>query len=312
MRILLVTQYFWPEEFRVNDLAAGLLEKGHEVTVLTGVPNYPVGSFFRGYGLRGPRRESFHGARVFRVPIVPRGKSKITLLANYMSFVLSASLLGPALCRGDFEIIVVNQLSPITMAIPAILLKRVKRAPLVLWVQDLWPESLSAAGGIRWQPLLKGIERLVSFIYKHCDLIMAQSEAFFPSILALYDDSRKLRYLPNWAESTYGLLRKTDTPNSLPEGFIVMFAGNVGVAQDFGTIIAAADKLRDRQDINWVIVGDGRDLNWVRHQVEDRGLNKTVHLLGRKPVEEMPRLLVGADALLVTLKRARGLSMTVP
>src|SRR5438093_3903753 len=145
MKILIVTQYFWPESFRINDLALGLKERGHMVTVLTGMPNYPSGRFFQGYGFFGPSREEFNDLPVHRVPLIPRGKRQRRRLAlNYGSFALFASLLAPVLCRGPFDLIFVYEPSPITVGLPALVLKRLKRAPIIFWVQDLWPESLSA------------------------------------------------------------------------------------------------------------------------------------------------------------------------
>ncbi len=149
MRILIVSQYFWPENFRINDLVVGLIEKGYQVTVLTGKPNYPAGKFFLGYGFFHGNRDSYHGAEVLRVPIVPRGNGATWRLAvNFLSFVFFAGLLGPFLCRGKYDLIFVYEPSPMTVGLPALLLKKIKSAPIMFWVQDLWPESLSATGAI--------------------------------------------------------------------------------------------------------------------------------------------------------------------
>ena len=149
MNILIVTQYFWPESFRINDLALGLKQRGHEVEILTGMPNYPARKFYPGYGFFSPAEERFEGMRVVRIPLLPRGSRRNwRLAANYASFVLSAALLGPLRCRGRYDAIFVYEPSPVTVALPAILLKAIKRAPLFLWVQDLWPESLSATGSV--------------------------------------------------------------------------------------------------------------------------------------------------------------------
>ena len=182
MNILVVTQYFWPEDFRINDLAAGLVEKGHRVMVLTGIPNYPAGRFFPGYGIFKNSRQTYRGVDIVRVPLVPRGKgSKIRLFFNYLSFSLLAAIMAPFLIRGNFDLIFVYEPSPVTVGLPAIWLKKIKSAPLLFWVQDLWPESLSATGAVRSSIILKFVNKLVRFIYRRCDLILVQSRGFISS-----------------------------------------------------------------------------------------------------------------------------------
>ena len=316
MRILIVSQYFWPESFRINDLALGLTEKGYEITVLTGKPNYPAGKFFPGYGFFHGNRDSYHGAEVLRVPIVPRGNgAKWRLAVNFLSFVFFAGLLGPFLCRGKYDLIFVYEPSPMTVGLPALLLKKIKSAPIMFWVQDLWPESLSATGAVRSKVVLKLVERLVRFIYKNCDLILAQSRAFFAPIERLGISRERILYFPNTAEGLYRPVSAEHTmPEhaSMPDGFRVMFAGNIGKAQDFETILAAAERLKAYPDIHWVILGDGRMFSWVKDQVAVRQLRKTVHLLGRQPVDSMPRYFSLADVMLVTLKKEPIFSMTIP
>lgn len=316
MKILIVTQYFWPENFRINDLALGLLESGHEVTVLTGIPNYPVGQFFPGYGWFRKRREDFSGVNVIRVPLIPRGHGGgLRLTLNYLSFVLFASLLGPVLCRGRFDLIFVYEPSPITVGLPAIVLKKLKRAPVMFWVLDLWPESLAATGAVTSPRVLNGVRRLVHFIYRHCDRVLVQSRAFVEPVVQAGAARGKILYFPNWAESLFQS-RNTDEAvigaDMFPQGFRVMFAGNVGVAQDFPTILAAAELLRAETDIHWLIVGDGRMLAWVQEEVERRALTQTVHLLGQHPLELMPQFFDQADVMLVTLKREVIFSLTIP
>ncbi len=316
MRILIVSQYFWPEAFRINDLALGLHERGHAVTVLTGMPNYPGGEFFPGYGLSGPTRQDYHGIEVVRVPLLPRGNGNGPRLAiNYLSFAASASLLGPLRCRGQFDLIFVYEPSPITVGIPALLLKRLKGAPVMFWVQDLWPESLSATGAVRSPMILGMVERLVRFIYQSSDLLLVQAEGFVPRVEKVGANPRRVRYFPNWAEGLYQPVElETDAPerNELPNGFRVLFAGNVGAAQDFPTILAAAERLRGYNDIQWIILGDGRMYDWVKTQVANRNLSSTVHLFGSRPVESMPRYFSLADALLVTLRRDPIFALTIP
>ena len=316
MRVLVVSQYFWPESFRVNDLTDGLVERGHEVTVLTGKPNYPGGSFFSGYGLLRPVRERYGKAGVLRVPLVPRGSGRGARLAlNYLSFALFASLLGPLLCRGRFDLIFVYEPSPITVGIPAIVMKKIKGAPIMFWVQDIWPEVLSATGAVRSERILGWVTRVVRYIYRHCDRVLVQSEGFAPRVEAVGARPTDVFYLPNWAEALYEPVElEDDAPErgEMPEGFRVMFAGNVGAAQSFETILGAAEKLKGYPEIQWVILGDGRRRPWVERRVSEFGIEDRFHLLGRRPVETMPRYLSLADALLVTLNKDPVLSLTIP
>lgn len=311
MRILIVTQYFWPENFRTNDLAMGLLERGHQVTVLTGIPNYPTGSFFPGYGLFANLRQDYHGAKIIRVPLLPRGKGRgIQLALNYLSFALILSVLAPFLCRGRHDVIFVCQLSPVTVGLPALILKKLKKLPIIFWILDLWPESLIATGAVRSETALRLVEKLVGFIYRGCDRILVASRGFVSSINAKGITGDRISYFPNWCEPEYGATHPL--PVALPAGFRVMFAGNVGVAQDFETILSAAEKVKPFRDIHWIIVGDGRRLEWVREEVARRGLAGTLHLLGRYPPEAMAGFFAQADVMLVTLKRDPLFALTVP
>ena len=316
MKILIVSQYFWPENFRINDLAIGLQEKGHHVTVLTGQPNYPTGKFFPGYGFWKKRREDYQGIDVRRVPLVARGNGGAwRLMGNYFSFALFACLLGPVMCRGKVDRILVYEPSPITVGLPALLLKKVKRAPLFFWVQDLWPDSLSATGAIRSAWILKLVEYLVRVIYCGCDRILVQSRAFCLPIVNLGITPDRILYFPNSAEKLYHpvvLQPNAKEHTQMPNGFRVMFAGNIGKAQDFETILGAAEHTQSHPDIHWVILGDGRMFSWVGDQVKRRGLTKTVHLLGRHPVEAMPRYFSLANVMLVTLRRDPIFALTIP
>jgi|ERR1017187_2444409 glycosyltransferase involved in cell wall biosynthesis len=316
MRVLIVSQYFWPENFRINDLAVGLVERGHEVTVLTGIPNYPEGRFFTGYGLFKRTREEYQGVRIRRVALVPRGNgSGIQLVLNYLSFALSAIVLSPFRCRGQFDLILVYEVSPVTVGLPALFLKRLKHVPILFWVLDLWPESLSATGAVRSARVLSQLDKLVRFIYWRCDKIVVASKGFLPSITAKGIAVERTGYFPNWYEPEYRTQPADDhvtTSWGLPAGFRVMFAGNIGVAQDFGTILSAAEMLKPYPDIFWVIVGDGRRYEWVKEQVQLRGLGERVLLLGRHPPEAMFGYFSQADTMLVTLKRDPAFALTVP
>lgn len=315
MRVLIVSQYFWPESFRINDLALGLRERGHDVVVLTGVPNYPGGAAFDGYGTF-PKREVYEGVDVVRVPMITRGRSRgLRLPINYASFAASASLLGPMRVKGDFDAVFVFEPSPITVGLPAIVMSRVKSAPILFWVQDLWPETLTAAGAVKSPWVLRQVDRLVRFIYKRCARVLVQSRAFQPHVESQGVPPERIEYFPNWAEGIFEPVDlEPDAPEhaELPEGFRILFAGNIGVSQSFETILEAAELTRDVPEIQWCILGDGREKDRVAAEINSRRLDDTVHLLGRRPVETMPRYYAAADALLCTLKRDPVFAMTIP
>lgn len=316
MKVLIVSHYFWPEQFRINDLALALKERGLEVTVLTGVPNYPSGKMFPGYSWWSKRHDNMQGVPVFRVPLFLRRESKGWQLAlNFLSYVASACLLAPWYFRRQgFDVIFVYEPSPFTIGIPAILLRWLKGAPILFWVQDLWPESLSATGAVKSPWLLSAVGSVVKWIYRRCDRILLQSQGFVEPAVKAGAERNRIDYFPNWAESLY---QPVDLPDDAPErkevpgdGFVAMFAGNLGAAQSLDTILDAVEILKEEL-IHWVFLGDGRRRSWMQEQIEARQL-KRVHLLGSRPVETMPAYFSLADALLVTLRADPVMSTTIP
>lgn len=315
MRLLVVTQYFWPENFRINDLVSELVSRGHQVTVLTGHPNYPAGEFFSEFLAAPDDFNQYAGAEVVRVRHTARGKGGVRLMLNYLTFALSATCGGLWKLRGrDFDAIFCYEPSPITVGLPAAALRAVKKAPLAFWVLDLWPETLHAIGVIKSPALLRAVGKLVSFVYNRCDVILAQSRAFVPNIVKYAGPSARVEYFPSWAESVFDMTEVVPAAEMERDSsvFTVMFAGNVGDAQDFPAILAAAERLKHNRAIRWVIVGDGRLSGWLAEQVVARGLSDCFLLLGRYPVERMASFFKHADALLVSLKDQPIFSMTIP
>jgi len=299
----------------VNDLALDLKQRGHSVTVLTGIPNYPDGRFFPGYGFFKRTTEDFSGIQVLRVPLVSRGKAKgLRLALNYFSFAFFASLLGPFYCKGNYDAIFVFETSPVTVGLPAILLKNIKKAPIFFWILDLWPENLSATGAVSSPFILGAVRRLVRFIYANCDRILISSKGFLAQVTSLGFPQENVRYFPNWAEDVYwrGAAGVTEPAEGLPEGFKIVFAGNIGAAQGFDTILKAAAILREKPDIHWVIIGDGRLAQWVVGEIKNTKLENNVHMLGRHTPETVVKIFSTADALLVTLRPDPAFALTVP
>jgi glycosyltransferase involved in cell wall biosynthesis len=309
MKILIVSQYFWPESFRINDVVRTLVEKGVQVDVLTGQPNYPDGNIFAGFRAAGCVEQIWAGARIFRVPLFPRGqKSSWRLALNYLSFVLSGLLFGPWLLRKrTYDVVFVYGLSPILLAIPAIFLAWFKKRPLVLWVQDLWPDSLAATGYVRNVHLLKGI-------YSHADLLLVQSHAFQAAVRRLAPN-KPIAYYPNSVDSIFAKAPKANAPSlaipQLESNFPVVFAGNIGTAQAVEVIVEAAALLQSNPAIQFVVFGQGSRWEWMQNQIVVRGL-KNLHLLGQYPVEAMPSVMQKAGALLVTLADEPIFALTVP
>jgi colanic acid biosynthesis glycosyl transferase WcaI len=247
---------------------------------------------------------------------VPRGRSGVMgLVLNYLSFVLSASVTGLLGLRGRYDLVFVFASSPITVCLPAILVAKTRRIPLYLWVLDLWPESVFDASRIRSRAAYGLLSGMVRFIYRQCERIFISSRSFKSSLMTRGVPESRIEYMPNWAEDLFlrnGVRDGAGYASLLPEGFKVMFAGNIGEAQDFESVLKAVELLRDRRDIQWIVVGDGRKRAWVEREIRDRGLSGSILLLGRFPVDAMPALYSLADVMLVTLKRKEIFSLTVP
>ncbi|BDB18517.1 glycosyltransferase WbuB [Pseudomonas sp. CYM-20-01] len=317
LKILVVTQYFWPENMRINNMVEGFVAKGHEVTVLTGVPNYPEGQVFADFRRDPAQFSNYRGARVIRVPMLARGKSNFRLAMNYLSFFSSASIIGSYKLRGQaFDSIFVYGVSPIMGAIPALLLGRLKRAPVLIWVLDLWPESLRAVGVIENPKLLGLVGKVVSWIYNRTDYLLLQSRSFDENVKEYCTraiDADRLVYFPSWAEDDFSaeqqgpseLLQRDDAV------FTILFAGNIGDAQDFPAIMAAVKAVETDLPVRWVIVGDGRASQWLTEHVAQNRMDNVL-LLGRHPLEKMPALFAVADALLVSLRTNDVFEKTIP
>jgi glycosyltransferase involved in cell wall biosynthesis len=314
MNILVVSQYFWPENFRINDVVRSLVDRGATVHVLTGKPNYPEGKIFTGYEALGCQTQELLGATVHRVPIAARGtRSALRLVLNYLSFVISGMLFGPWLLRRQkYDAVFVYGVSPILQAIPALFIGWLKGVPVTVWVQDLWPESLEATGYIRNRRVLGWVRQLVQFIYRHSDLLLVQSKGFEEPVAALASGTPVV-YFPNSVDAIFSNPPDVSLPNIAPldNGFSVVFAGNVGVGQAVEVIVEAAAILQNHPEIQFVVFGQGSRWDWMCDQVLQRGLNN-LHLPGRYPVETVPGLMQKSSVLLVSLADQPIFAATVP
>lgn len=316
MRILLISQYFWPETFIINDLAKKLVSKGHQVTVATGKPNYPDGEIYSGYTAGGTQSEMYSDTiEVVRIPIHARGKGGAkNLILNYLSFVLMGLWHFPRLLKGKgIDVIIVFAPSPITQVIPAIFLKWIKRAHLAVWVQDLWPESLSATGFVKNKTALGLVGLMVKGIYKFCDTLLLQSHAFF-SPTRKYSADDKLVYFPNSIDTSSAGASGSipvELQRELESCFSVVFAGNLGTAQSLESIVEAAKLLKDESGLKIILVGSGSMSKWAAEQKILYHLDNLT-LAGRFPMDAMPEIFSRASVLLVSLKDEEIFSYTVP
>ena len=317
MKILLVTQYFYPENFKGNDIAFEMQKKGHEVTVLTGIPNYPKGKFFNGYGYFKRRRETVNGVKVIRTFLIPRGNSTaIPLMVNYFTWFIFASFYAVYLALSKkFDKIIVQQLSPVMMGLPAVVVKKIQKVPVYFWVLDLWPESLESAGGIKNKKILGFFESMVKFLYRNSDKILISSKGFKQSILKKGNFEDKIIYFPNWAEKSINESKQNVEINlpKFPSGFNILFAGNVGVAQDLVNAIKAMEiVLKQNKKINFLILGDGRDRKRLEKLVLEKNIEKNIHFFGKYPIETMSYFFSKADCMFVSLKNEPIFSLSLP
>ena len=312
MKILFITQYFYPENFRINDLVFSLKKRGHQIEVLTGKPNYPKGEYFNGYSWDGPKEEEIQGIKVHRANLFLRKKgSGLRLFLNYFSFVFFG-LFKIFKLKGDFEKVFIYAPSPITVGILGIVAAKKFKCKSYLWVHDLWPESVRVAGGIKSSFVLGLVNQMTKLIYRFTNLLLVQSPEFKNYILNQGVAESKIIYYPYYAEDFYKVVEKDKSYLSqFPKGFNLLFAGNIGVAQSFDTIVNAFEKLKGH-DINLVVLGDGRDKSRIQEQINEKGLKEKFHFLGSFPPEQMSHYFTCADGLLITLKKADIFSYTIP
>lgn len=310
MKILVVTQYFWPEEFRINDICKGLRDEGHDVEVLTGLPNYPSGKIYPGYSLfkKGPKE--YEGIKIRRTIMFPRGENSSLMLAlNYLSFMVCGTIKVIPMLFKKYDRVFVFQVSPITSGIPALFLAKIKKIPSYIYIQDLWPETLYSIVNIKNEKIRRILKRICNKIYNGFDKLLIASKGYESILINGGIKKDKLIYFPQWAEDFYS---NDDNIAIKGDEFTVTFAGNIGKAQSVDTIIKAANLARDNKNIKWKIIGDGSEFNNVKKLVKEYSLDETVVLLGRKPASDMPKYYSASDALIVTLKSEDILKVTLP
>ena len=312
--ILIISPLFNPEMNRVNDIVDYLLENEYKVTVLCPIPNYPEGKYYKNYGIFKKRYQKINDLTIFRILVYPRKNgSKINLFLNYISFILFSIIPAIILSFKKFDLIFVNQLSPITIAMPGIIIKKLKRIPLVMWVTDLWPESVKDGGNLKSNFLPNMLMPIVKYIYKNCSEILVSSRSFINSV-SEKTTNKKIIYMPQWSEELFTSKNQSNfiyKPMEQIKGFKILFAGNVGVAQDFNTLIKAMNEIKNL-DIHLVVLGEGRAKKDAIKKVKKYHLENSISFLGSFPLETMPYFFNQSDALLISLKKSEIFSKTIP
>ena len=316
-RVLVVTQYIYPENFKSNELVFELAKRGYHVDALTGIPNYPEGVYFKGYGLFKKRIEKKDGVNFYRCWQSPRGRkaSGVGLALNYITFVMSATLwvFFYFLWKKRYDAIITHEPSPITQLIPACLLGMIRKVPVYSWIMDIWPDAMknSVSPGLykKVAPILTAV---TEWTYRHSDKILITSKGFEELICRNADYHDKIVYYPNWSVDMSVGADRFETPK-LPEGFKIILAGNLGEAQDLDHIGEAMKLVHDLKEVKWIFVGDGSWKKWLDDFIKENHLEDTAVTLGRFPGSAMPAFFKQADAMLVTLRGGFiDLDMTVP
>lgn len=314
-RVLIYTNHFFPENFKVNEIAAMLSKDGDDITVITGIPNYPDGQFPSGYGFFKRRKEVLENVKITRLWLIPRGSgSKIRLVINYLSYFISCIFytLYISIFKKKYDVVFVHHTSPILIAIPPILYKWLRKPKMVLWDLDMWPDTLVALDVVKPGKLVSLLEKLVKWIYKNYDTILIGSKSFAEKAKSRVD-AAKIEYFPNWAEDVFikGELIAPINEPQFPEGFKIMYTGNIGEAQDFGNVFNTIKLLKD-EDIHWLIVGGGRWLKQLKDKISTSGLTHKVLFYGNNPLETMPYFFSKADVMFFSLQNKEIFSKTVP
>jgi len=314
VNILILSQNYFPEPDPMHTLGAGLVNCGHQVNVITGFPNYPYGRIYPGYRQKLWQREEIDGVRVIRLPLYPdRSRSFIKRSLNYLSFPISASILGPILC-GDADIMIV-QSPPITLGIPAWIMSLVHRIPFVFMIQDMWPETLPATGMVSNPLILNALARLGMFAYSKASAITVISPGFKKNLEAKGVPSGKIHVFYNWAYEDEFSLAEPDTQLAEKMGlngrFNILYAGNMGPAQGLHNVIEAASLLTDIKDLQFILMGSGIERDKLEKMAKERKL-KNVKFLPRQPMKLMPSFYALVDAVMVHLIDDPLFEITVP
>ena len=317
LKILIVSQYFWPENFRVNDIVNYFKSKNAEIEILTGKPNYPGGKLFEDYSKNPDKYQQFNGCKISRVPILTRGSGSNTrLFFNYLSFFFTSIIGGIFIYRKKkFDYIFTFGTSPLTVALTSIILSKICKSKTILWVLDLWPEIIFELGVLKNKYLERILSKLITFIFNKTDIILAQSESYVKLIKRKINNSNKVYFFPSWPEiqdesDKNDLLDDTVSINNFKDKLNIFFTGSIGDAQNFRTLIEIIEKTKDR-NLKWHIIGGGRRFSELIKLKSLKNLNN-LELTDIVPLNEIVKYQKKADVLFLSLKKGKVLSSTIP
>jgi glycosyltransferase involved in cell wall biosynthesis len=313
--ILVIAQYFYPEQFRINDICTEWVKRGYKVTVVTGIPNYPQGKYYKGYGLFKKRKETYNGVEIIRIPLIPRGSNAITLALNYLSFVVSG-FFWKVFTRIKADYVFIYEVSPMTQALPGVWYAKKKKIPCYLYVTDLWPENVEIVAGIKNKHILGAIGVMVDYIYKRCDRIFTSSSSFIKAVNERGVPIDKIEFWPQYAEDFYVPLKsKTVSIPEIPKDdvFNIIFAGNIGVAQGLDILPRTAQLLKQNNTkVRFNIVGDGRFKETLMKIVRDFDVDNLFNFVDKQPATRIPEFMAVCDATLISLSKSKVFSITLP
>ncbi len=313
--ILVISQYFYPEQFRINDICTEWVKRGYKVTVVTGIPNYPQGEYYDGYSLKENRREKWNGINIIRIPLVARGHNAIGLAANYLSFVVSGFFWNlKTKVKADY--VFTFEVSPMTQALLGVWYAKKHKVPHYLYVQDLWPENVEIVTGIHNKVIIGAIDRMVRKIYRNSDKIFGTSPSFVKEIKKKCSNKDKVFYWPQYAENFYKPMERetayelvSEIPND--DRFKIVFTGNIGQAQGLEILPKVAQHMKD-ENICFVIIGDGRFKENFIAEVKKRNVEDKFLMIGRRPAEHIPAMLGCCDAAFLSFMNNDLFAKTIP
>jgi glycosyltransferase involved in cell wall biosynthesis len=313
--ILVISQYFYPEQFRINDICTEWVKRGYKVTVVTGIPNYPDGKFFKGYNYFKKRKDNYNGIDIIRIPIIPRGNNPLCLILNYMSFVVSG-FFWQLFTKIKADYVFIFEVSPMTQALPGVWYANRRKIPCYLYVQDLWPENVEIIGGVKNKTILKKLGKMVDYIYSNCTKIFATSNSFVNAIHERGVPTDKLIYWPQYAEDLYKPLSKKSIPEiSNGDFFNIIFAGNIGYAQGLEILPKVAVLLKKEgfaSRVRFNMVGDGRYKLELMELIKQEQLESMFNFVDKQPAERIPEFMAACDAALICLSNNPLFAMTIP
>ena len=320
MKILLLSQYYFPEErtapLNLYNMSIDLIKMGHTVMVLTGIPNHPYGKYYQGYKLKLLQKEIVEGVEIFRVPIYPdHSMSILKRMIGYFSFSLSALFIGSFILRDKKVDIIFSYLPPLTVGIPARILSITKKAPIVYWMTDLWPENLLATGKKLGRFSIYLIRLVENWVYSTGKRVTVNSEGFIPNLINKKVEMNKLDVISDYADPKifYPMKYNDDLAMKykLKNKFIIMYAGNIGKVQGIHHLINAAGKFQKNSNIHLVLIGDGTELNILKKLVSEKQITN-VSFISKKPMNKISQYLALADVLILHLIENEVFKMQMP